>query len=296
MPSDQVKYTSKLVGYKVLIVGGTSGIGFAVAEALLEQGAVSRHQIISEKHPHPVSHAANPSNHAQTVTLSSSSAPRVQTAISRLQAAYPSKASYINGQACDLSTDSTLESNIRALLDFATNGNTHKLDHVVSTAGDPFEAMPLSELDIGKAKQAGMVRFFAPLMLGKLAPLYLNPGPASSITLTSGSVSQKPLPNWSVMNGFATGLHGITRGMALDLKPLRVNLICPGAVETEFWENQGMPEAQKKVMLEAFSKGMATGIVPGPEEIAESYVFVLRDRNMTGTVVSTNGGALLMGH
>lgn len=39
--SDQVKYTNKLVGSRILVVGGTSGLGFAAAEALLENGAVS---------------------------------------------------------------------------------------------------------------------------------------------------------------------------------------------------------------------------------------------------------------
>lgn len=40
---DQQKYTSKLNGTRFLVVGGTSGIGFSVAEAMLEHGAVSAH-------------------------------------------------------------------------------------------------------------------------------------------------------------------------------------------------------------------------------------------------------------
>ncbi|KAF3293688.1 hypothetical protein TWF132_004646, partial [Orbilia oligospora] len=58
-----MKFTNKLASKNILIIGGTSGIGFAVAEASLEQDA--------------------------NVTIASSSPSKLQSAISRLQSAYP---------------------------------------------------------------------------------------------------------------------------------------------------------------------------------------------------------------
>ena len=82
-------------------------------------------------------------------------------------------------------------------------------------------------------------------MVGKLAPRFLKPRFQSSIILTTGSVSEKPFPNWSLVAGYATGLHGMTRSLALDLKPLRVNLVSPGAVETPLWGLNGAPHTVK---------------------------------------------------
>jgi len=263
---DQQKYTNKLQNTHILIIGGSSGLGYTAAEACIEHGAY--------------------------VTISSSNPTRISTAISKLQAAYPSVSSRISGHACDLGSEDLLESNITSLLSAATNNNTLKLDHVVYTAGDPLAMMSLADASIAKIKQAGCVRFFGPLMVGKLAPAYMNTSSRSSITLTTGSVSQKPNPGWTIVGAFATGLHGMMRGLALDLKPLRVNLISPGAVDTELWA--GLGEEAKQGMFKAIAGKLPTGRVGKAEDVAEAYLYVMKDGNVTGSVVSTNGGHLLV--
>ena len=136
-----------------------------------------------------------------------------------------------------------------------------------------------------------MVRFNSPLLLAKHAPGHLNPGPASSITLTTGAVSSKPNKDWSVITGYATGLHGMTRNLALDLAPIRVNLISPGAVMTPLWD--GMTAQRREEVLAGMQGRCTTGEVGRPEDVAESYLYVMRDRNVSGSVIDTNGGCLL---
>ena len=77
-----------------------------------------------------------------------------------------------------------------------------------------------------------MARLLLPLMLGKHAQTYMNVKRQASITLTTGTVGEKPIPGTADMAGFAAGLQGVCRGLALELKPMRVNLISPGAVLT----------------------------------------------------------------
>lgn len=281
---DQVKYTQKLKGKKVLVTGGTSGrtynlstsagrleqllsahhigIGFCVAEALVESGAI--------------------------VIVSSSSAERVDKAVKRLQQSYPSASSQVSGHATDLGTDETLEANVKSLLE-----KCGKLDHIVHTAGESLSTVQLTleNATLSQMKQAGMVRFFAPLMIAKHARQYLNPGPESSFTITTGSTSERPMPGWSIITSFATGLQGMTRSLALDLKPIRVNLVSPGAVDTELWDSMG--EEAKQSLLKQIGSKLATGRVPGPEDIAESYLYLMKDSNITGSMISTNGGTLL---
>ena len=268
--ADQTKYTNKVHGQRILVSGGTSGIGYAVAEALLESGAAQ-------------------------VILASSNQDKVNNKIKSLQASYPSKASRVSGFTCNLSDRAALEPNIKTLLDQATNNGQNKLDHIVHTAGDGLAVIPVDQVDLDKVIQAGMVRYFSTFIFAKFAKQYINPGPKSSITLTTGTASERPLPGWGVVVGFATALQGVTRGLALDLAPLRVNLVSPGAVDTELWDTMGMSGDQKKGMLDNFAKSMPTGRVAAASDIAESYLLTIKDQNMTGTMVSTNGGVLLMG-
>ena len=224
--------------------------------------------------------------------LSSSKPDRIKVAISRLRHAYPSTSCAISGHACDLNDEDNLESNIASLFDAATSNGSQKLDHVIFTAGDPLAIKPIHAIDFKYIKQAGMVRFFAPLLIAKHAAKHLSPGPASSITLTTGAVAEHPLPNWSVVGSYASGLLGMTRQLALDLKPVRVNIISPGAVDTELWDH--FPADVKAESMKASAQGCATGRVGRPEDVAEAYMYAIKDQNITGSIISTNGGSLIM--
>ncbi|GAM85834.1 hypothetical protein ANO11243_038420 [Dothideomycetidae sp. 11243] len=263
--SDATKYVNKLKDKHVLIVGGSSGIGFAVAEAAIEHGA--------------------------RVTISSSQQSRVDTAASRLHKSYPSAKDRVSGYAYSMNDKSHLESNIVALLDDCTGSSKTKLDHIIWTAGDALAAMPLAEMTIEKAQQAGMVRFFGPMMLAKHAPKYLNPGPASSIVLTTGLAGHKPIPDWVAISAYCLGLEGLTRALALDLKPLRVNVVCPGAVITELWD--GLSAEERQDIFKHSSERALTGQVGRVEDVAECYLYAMKDQNATGEVITTSSGARL---
>jgi NAD(P)-dependent dehydrogenase (short-subunit alcohol dehydrogenase family) len=139
---------------------------------------------------------------------------------------------------------------------------------------------------------AGNVRFFSPLLLAKHLSTYLQPGPKSSLTLTTGGVAEKPIPNWSAVASYAGGLHSMTRNLALDLKPIRVNLVSPGAVDTELWGS--MSPEQKERLFKGMEAKSLTGRVGQVEDLAEQYLCLLRDYNVTGSVVRSDGGHVLV--
>ncbi|KAL8786695.1 MAG: hypothetical protein Q9213_002630 [Squamulea squamosa] len=259
--SNSTKYTSKLLGARVLIIGGTSGIGFAVAEASLEHGA--------------------------HVIISSSQDSRVKASIERLLSAYPSAKDRLSGYACDLSSP-TMEENIVSLF-----SKTGQLDHIVVTAGDKVAMMPIHEITLENIQQAGMVRFFALLLVAKHGFKILSPGPASSITLTTGAVSERPIAGWSIVASYAAGLHGMIRNLALDLAPVRVNLVSPGPLETEMW-NILTPDQMQQYKQSVEREKSTTKKIGQPGDVAEAYLYLMKDRNCTGAVIDTNGGSLLV--
>ena len=265
---DQQKFANKLQNARVLIVGGSSGIGFVAAEATLEAGAGA-------------------------VIVSSSNAQRVTTAVDRLKASYPSRARAVSGHACNLGDEANLENNVQSLFDFATNNGSEKLDHILFTAGDPLAIKPLSETTVDSIKQAGMVRFFAPLMVGKYAQKHLKEGRESSYTITSGGIMHRPMPDWTVVGSFAAGHGGIARGLALDLAPRRCNVVCPGVVDTELWH--GMDDSARKKFLKDMGDISLTNLAGQPEDIAETYLYVMKDHNCTGSIITTDSGFNLKG-
>lgn len=68
-----------------------------------------------------------------------------------------------------------------------------------------------------------------------------------------------------------------------------------GAVDTELWASRGMSDEQKQKMFEGYQKSLPTGRVATPDAVAEAYMYLMKDTNVTGTIVSTEGGTLLVG-
>ncbi|KAI9900985.1 hypothetical protein N3K66_005247 [Trichothecium roseum] len=265
---------SKLEGTRALVIGGTSGIGFGVASALLSQGA--------------------------HVTISSSSAAKVSSAVSRLEAAHPAAASAhrIAGHPCDLADQATLTAQVAQLFALATAEGAHKLDHVVMTAGDLPRMGTLESFSFHDVIQTGMLRFFAPFVVAQHLRANLNPGPASSFTMTTGSSMHRPTVGWSLVTGYFGGAAGLGRSLAKELAPIRVNVVEPGSVQTELWDtlqaNLGGDDGRGAKVKESFADRTATGRVGCVEDVAESYLYLIRDRNVTASVIQTNGGTLIM--
>lgn len=256
------KYLTKLSSSRILVFGGTSGIGFGIVENCLEHGAA--------------------------VIISGSQQAKVDRKVQQLRSTYPSiPASAIKGYPCDLSKPDDLENNIKTLLDLATENGQEKLNHVAFTAGDKFAIKPFTDATLEYMQQVSLVRFYAPAILAKLLPDYIVSSADSSITLTSGTNGMKPGAGWSLLAGVGVSVEGLMRGLSVDMAPVRVNVVSPGAIKTELFE--GMPES----MEEGFKAGTLVGKLGRPEDTSEAYVYAMKDGFVTGVVISTDGGRML---
>ncbi len=262
------KYASKLHNANVLVLGGTSGIGFAVAEAAYEFGAL--------------------------VTISGTNQAKIDTKIGEMKSNNPAgDVSKLRGFPCDLGDREKMEGNLKALFDFATNNGERKVDHVVFCAGDIPPFKKLEEIDVGYVQAVSMLRVVAPVVIAKLIALhsYVDSSVSSSITLTSGINTAKPGKGWTALAGAGGGVEGTARGMAVDLAPIRVNCVAPGAVHTEIFDKMG--GANASAMLDMYRDKTLTKTVSKPEDAAEAYIYCMRDRFVTGALIESNGGGLL---
>lgn len=246
---------------RTLVIGGTSGLGAAVVSAALANGG---------------------SGH-----ISSSSPEKIRGRIAEFKALYPGAA--VTGTAADLSDENTLEQNVKHVLNEAIEALGGPIDHLVYTAGDGFPDKPLSELDPKTYFKGWDVRYMGPLLLAKAITnnpgTYLKIDANSSITFTSGVLAHKPIQGVAPFIGWAGAIEALTRGLALDLAPIRVNVVALGAIHTEMLDKLGEAAIQK------FGGATLVKRVGKAAECAEAYLFSMRSAFLTGEVINVNGGA-----
>jgi NAD(P)-dependent dehydrogenase (short-subunit alcohol dehydrogenase family) len=254
-----------LLNSRTLIIGGSSGIGFAVASGALSDGS--------------------------KVHITSATAEKLSAKVKQLQSLYPN--THVSGSAADLSSTETLEGSLQSILDAAVKETGGALDHIVYTSGDFPTRIPLAQATAVTALAAFTVRYLGPLLVGKLIAAnpgkYLNPAASSSITLTSGAMAHHPRPGSSASLGVAGAVEVLTRALAVDLAPIRVNVIVPGLVETELVEQMFKGN---QALLSGFKAATLTKELGTPAGAAEAYLFSMRSALATGQDFKIESGAL----
>jgi NAD(P)-dependent dehydrogenase (short-subunit alcohol dehydrogenase family) len=234
-------------GSRVLIVGGTSGIGLAVAAAVADRGATP---IVASRRP-----------------------ASVETALAGLPAA-------AEGATVDLTDDAS----IAALL--AQHG---PFDHLAYTAGEPLELVPVSELTADVARSFFQTRFLGAIAIVRAVAPALRTG--GSITLTSGTAADRPGAGWALAASVCGAMNALTRALAIELAPLRVNAVAPGVVRTPLWSS--MSEPDRNAMYDGVAATVPLGRVAEVEDVALAYVYAMEQVHGTGIVITVDGGTVL---
>ncbi|KAJ4118427.1 hypothetical protein NW760_008423 [Fusarium oxysporum] len=246
-------------GQSLLVIGGSSGIGAAVAKLALAEGL--------------------------RVSIASSDPDRVSNKVASLKKDFPG--GNITGHVADVSQDN-VEARLEKLLTDVTTANGTPLDHIVYTA-IRINLKPVSEVTRDYLRDSTQFGYVTPLLLAKLAPGFLKRDYTSSLTFTGGQVGEKPIQGYTIGSMYAAGLYGMVRNLALDMAPLRINQVSPGPTDTELWG----PEEHRKMLKEAVSRTALLGKPGSAEEVAEAYIYLMKDSNATGALISTSGGVLL---
>jgi NAD(P)-dependent dehydrogenase (short-subunit alcohol dehydrogenase family) len=163
------------------------------------------------------------------------------------------------------------------------------LDHLVFTAGDSFTPRRLVELDLADAQATLGVRFWGAVTVIKHAIAHLRP--PGSITLTTGTVSQRPMSGAALAAAGAGAAEALVRGLAVELAPVRVNAVRVGAVRTPMWDR--VPEPQRDEIFSRLAQRTLTGSIGEPEQIAMAHLYLMRNGYVTGTILGVDGGSLL---
>ena len=206
-----------------------------------------------------------------TVVIASSNQANVRAAAERLHGA--------TGHGVDLRDEA-------AMIGFF--GELGRFDHLVITAGDWSGSMfgSVREVDLTQARDLFTVRFWGAVAATKHGCRTIAQD--GSITLTSGMLAHRPGKATTMATAMSGAVEHLARGLAIDLAPIRVNVVCPGLILTDHVKQ--MPEA----MVQSMVASLPVPRGGSPAEAAKAYVYLMLNGYATGQVLPVDGGGFLV--
>jgi NAD(P)-dependent dehydrogenase (short-subunit alcohol dehydrogenase family) len=233
----------QLAGKKVVVIGGSSGIGLAAAELAGKEGA--------------------------SVVIASRNADRLKAAAGKFG-------------ATPIPTDVTDDESVSAL--FRKCG---PVDHVVMTAAQ-LRTGPFKTVAMDDVRATMESKFWGAWRVARSAEIRAG----GSLTLVTGYLSVRPRPGAAIVSAVNGALESLTRSLALELAPTRVNAVSPGTIDTPI--RASMPEAARRDMLAKTAAALPVGRVGTADDIAKQILTFMTVGFATGSIVYIDGGALVV--
>lgn len=232
---------------RIVIIGGSSGIGLATARAALHGGA--------------------------EVIIASSRRSSIDKALGELSG-------HVSGHTLDVSDSASVGAFFTEVGPF---------DHLAYTAGEPLTLMPLAGMDVDKARDFFQIRFFGALAVVSIAAPHIRDG--GSITLTSGSARTRPGAGWSLGASISGAVTSLTKALAVELAPIRVNCVEPGIIRSPLWS--GMSGDDQQQMFDQQAGFVPVGRVGEVDDVAQAFIYAMSQTFGSGASIPVDGGALL---
>ena len=161
------------------------------------------------------------------------------------------------------------------------------VDHVIVTAAQ-LRSGPFRTVAMEDVRSTFEGKFWGAWRVARAAEFRAG----GSLTLVSGFLSVRPRPNSAIVSAANAALEALSRALALELAPLRVNCVSPGIIDTPI--RAAMPEEARKEMLAKTAASLPIGRVGLGEDVAQQIVAFMTNGFMTGSTIYLDGGALVV--
>ena len=162
------------------------------------------------------------------------------------------------------------------------------IDHLLLSGGGPYDAA-FAELDLDEARRDVERHVLLPLQVARLAMGRVRaPG---TVLLLAGTGGRRPAVG-PVVSAWTAALPALTRSLALELAPVRVNLIAPGFVDTPL--SARLLGEQLDARRDQLRATLPIGRVVGPDDVAALAVHLMTNTALTGATFDIDGGQQLI--
>ena len=162
------------------------------------------------------------------------------------------------------------------------------IDHIVAAATGAERTMEPFMDQTDEQFRAAFNKFWGYTHVARQGIPHLNE--TGSLTFISGTPARKCNPGMSSVSCTGNAVEGLTRALALEVAPKRVNAVAPGLISTGIFDGLA---AKKNAALENMGKDIPQGRVGEANEVAKAIVMIMENSYITGSTIDVDGGVLL---
>lgn len=161
-----------------------------------------------------------------------------------------------------------------------------RFDHLVLALGSGRGVGPFATVDLSDVRRGFEEKVYAHFATAQAALPLLNPN--GSITFVTAISAQAAVPGTSGIGAANAAVSALVPILAVELKPLRVNGVAPGVIETPWWD--AFPAEQRQAMFTDFAGKTPAGRIGQADDVAQAIAFLIANSFITGQMLACDGG------
>jgi NAD(P)-dependent dehydrogenase (short-subunit alcohol dehydrogenase family) len=162
------------------------------------------------------------------------------------------------------------------------------IDHVLVTGPGPYYA-PLADMDFDEVRRDVEAHLLLPMQVARNATGKVRPG--GTLLFMGGTGGRRTAPGLTLISALTAAMPALTKNLALELAPIRVNLIAAGFVDTPL--SATLLGDQLDARREQLRTSLPIRRVVGPADIAALAVHLMINTAVTGATFDIDGGQQL---
>lgn len=171
-----------------------------------------------------------------------------------------------------------------------TMANIGRIDHLVIALSGGKGIGQFRDLKLDDVRQGFEGKFFPQLQTAQAVLPYIKP--TGSITFITSISSRSKAIGTAGLGAINGAIEVMVPTLAKELKPLRVNAIAPGVINTDWWNF--LPAEKKQETFDKYAETIPLGRVGQPAEVAGFIVSIIENTYITGQVIAIDGGLSLI--